>query len=363
MIDKTMMYYKKWQDNHSHLNGIIFFLSGFLFDLITIGRVDDYLNLLTQSLFLAITAVFIIYKYSDNMIIPSGKAEKLINRFGDEIYHFSLGSLLSAFTIFYFKSSSLANSLLFMIFMIFVLLINELEFIQKMGLLTKAILFQFCLFSFFSIIIPVLIGTTGFWIFLLSIALGLALTFGMVKLLIKLKTNKQLVYNQVLKPSVFLATFFLLFYLMRIIPPVPLSTKYIGVFHKLEKKDGQYILKHENPWWKFWNNGDQDFIAKPNDKIIIFTKIFSPKGFKDKILFHFKFKTKDSGYKTSDKIPMTIYGGRELGFRGFAYKKNYRPGDWKVFVETSDGLELGRISFTVTLDKTRRTQEFKTEIQ
>ena len=60
---------------------------------------------------------------------------------------------------------------------------------------------------------------------------------------------------------------------------------------------------------------------------------------------------------------MIIYGGRELGFRGYAYKNNYLPGDWKVFVETQDGLELGRISFNVSLDKTRRLRVFKDEVQ
>ncbi len=48
--------HKNWQDKYSHLNGALFFFSGFIFDLITLGRVDDYLNLMTQALFLVLSA-------------------------------------------------------------------------------------------------------------------------------------------------------------------------------------------------------------------------------------------------------------------------------------------------------------------
>jgi hypothetical protein len=347
MKEKIKTYYKNWQEDYSQYNAALFFIIGFIFDLITLGRVDDNLNLISQAFFLLMAALYILYKFSTNLIIPFKFIEKNIERFGDEAYHFCLGSLLSAFTIFYFKSSSLANSLIFMCCMILILLLNETEFIKKRGLLTKAILFQICLYSFSAMVIPTLIGHSGFWIFFLSLALSHLSSIGIARLLIKYKLDKLIVKRQFINPSYALLSFFLVFYLLRVIPPVPLSTKFIGIYHDIQKKNGQYVVKHENPWWRVWHNGDQNFIAKPGDKIIIFTSVFSPAGFKDKVYFHFKYKNKKSGWQTSDKIPMNIQGGRGLGFRGYAIKKNYSAGDWIVYVETSDGLELGRLSFNV----------------
>ena len=43
------------------------------------------------------------------------------------------------------------------------------------------------------------------------------------------------------------------------------------------------------------------------------------------------------GWTSSDVIPLTVTGGREQGFRGSAYKSNWRVGDWRVEVETEDG--------------------------
>jgi hypothetical protein len=51
------------------------------------------------------------------------------------------------------------------------------------------------------------------------------------------------------------------------------------------------------------------------------------------------------GWTLQDSIPVRIVGGREQGFRGYGVKSNYRPGQWKVQVETTDGREIGRVYF------------------
>ena len=45
---------------------------------------------------------------------------------------------------------------------------------------------------------------------------------------------------------------------------------------------------------------------------------------------------------------MTITGGRDKGFRGYAFKSNYSSGKWRVLVETKGGREIGRINFKIT---------------
>jgi hypothetical protein len=48
---------------------------------------------------------------------------------------------------------------------------------------------------------------------------------------------------------------------------------------------------------------------------------------------------------TTDRIPISITGGREKGYRWYTTKRRVQPGEWRVNVETEDGRVLGRITF------------------
>jgi len=139
---------------------------------------------------------------------------------------------------------------------------------------------------------------------------------------------------------------FLAFYLFRLIPPVPLSIPYIGVYHAVDKTQDSYRLSHERPWWRFWQNGDQWFSAQPGDKVVVYFRVFSPTHFSDQVLMRW-YRKEPRGWSLQDSIPINIVGGREQGFRGYGVKTNYQPGDWKVQVETTDEREIGRIYFDV----------------
>lgn len=70
-------------------------------------------------------------------------------------------------------------------------------------------------------------------------------------------------------------------------------------------------------------------------------------------------KDSEDGWLTSDKIPLTITGGREQGFRGYSFKYNYQPGDWQVRIETENGLEIGRISLEIEEDDNQEERDFR----
>jgi hypothetical protein len=145
--------------------------------------------------------------------------------------------------------------------------------------------------------------------------------------------------------STFLAFFFL--YVLKMVPPVPLSLEYAGIYHRVERKDGAFILTYDRPAWKFWQNGAQDFPAMPGDKVFAYVEIFAPSKFKDQIMVKWYFKEQKAGWVQYDSIPLTISGGRDNGYRGYATKSNYTPGDWQIRAETSDGREIGRLSFEI----------------
>ena len=136
---------------------------------------------------------------------------------------------------------------------------------------------------------------------------------------------------------------------------MPLSVQYMGIYHELEKAPvtsatGQtkteFLLKYERSFWKFWQNGAQDFLAEPDDKVVCFARIFAPARFKDEIIFHW-LKYERGRWQTMDKVKNQISGGRDAGYRALAVKANYDVGDWRVQIETTDGREIGRIHFTI----------------
>jgi hypothetical protein len=142
-------------------------------------------------------------------------------------------------------------------------------------------------------------------------------------------------------------TGFLVFYYVRLIPPVPLSIPFIGVYHAVEKSGDEYRLSHERPIWRVWQHGDQEFLAQPGDRIYVFFRIFSPTRFADQVQMRWFWKDDARGWVLQDSIPIKIVGGRAEGFRGYGFKSNYQPGDWKVQVETTDGREIGRVYFSL----------------
>ena len=252
------------------------------------------------------------------------------------ILHFLLGALLSLYAIFFFKSSSLFASFGFLAVLVTLLIANESARFRSLGLPFKFALLGLCWLSFFAYVIPILVGSMGTGVFLLSMLAGCvplgATAAGLPR-----------VRQQILLPLGCVLLGFLTLYFFRLIPPVPLSIPFIGVYHGVERTQQTYLLSHERPWWRFWHNGDQQFLAQPGDRVYVFFRVFSPTNFADQVLL--RWYRRGEGWALQDSIPIKITGGREAGFRGYGVKTNYQPGRWKVQVETTDGREIGRVYF------------------
>lgn len=349
--------------NETKLN-ISFFLFGFLFDVFTLSSVDDPISLIQQVVYLGLIGIILYYDtlQKSEKWNPTFKLEKIWH-YRSLILHFSLGSLLSIYSLFFIKSASLFSSLIFILFILAILVINEMSFVQKGSLSIKASLFVLCLFSFFSLIVPTLLGFVGWTPFILSLALTVGVLFFVLQKLQNQVQNQKLLFKTLAGPGIGVLSLFTFFYLMGWVPPVPLSVKSIGIYHVVALNNGNYELKYERPAWKFWQNGAQDFLARPQDKIIIFTQISSPSRFQDQVIYHWQLYSRKLGWVTQDKIPISIKGGREKGFRGYGVKQNYTTGEWRVLVETTHGREIGRIYFDIEkTDQMSDSREFRMDI-
>lgn len=338
---------KYYEENETKVD-IAFFLGGFVFDVFTLSDIDDPLSIAQQIIYLLITGSILYYEF----LVPLGlatvhkKLEK-IWKYRELIFHFILGSLLSVYSLFFLKSASLFASAIFVVLLMGLMVANELKVVKKSEVNIKIGLYIICVFSFFSIMIPVLLGFVGLIPFLLALAMTCLFIWCTWSLLLRKSHDRHVLGRKLVLPGVSVVGLFLLFYVVGWIPPVPLSVQNLGVYHKIEKVNGQFVLSYETPDWLFWHTGDQHFVAQPGDAIYIFARLFSPARFNDSVVLHWFFKDPRQGWVTTDRIPMKITGGRIGGYRGYALKQNYAEGEWRVSVETTDQREVGRIYFDV----------------
>lgn len=335
--------------NESKLD-IIFFVCGFIFDAWMVSHPDEPMVILQQAFYLFLISLIIHYEllFRLEKWQPSKWASK-IWPYQNFAIHFFLGTLLNVYSIFYIKSASLFSSVAFLFVMIFMIFMNELPFVKKSKEINlKVGLYSICLFSFFSILFPLLFGFIGFVPFCFSAISTLAVLLVQLRFLRNLVPEPGVLFHAIFAPVVIVVIIFSSFFFLGWIPPVPLSVKEQGIYHYLVKRDSHYYLYAEMNENSFWNFGKSTFHAEPDDKIYFYSQIFSPARISDKMIVHW-FKKNDVGiWESMDKVPVAIKGGREEGFRAFTFKSNYEAGEWKILVETSSGVEISRLYFNVT---------------
>ncbi len=354
----------EFKKRHSRYIAPAFFVGGFLFDAVMLDRVDSLKTIFQQTIYLLVILQILKFKALEESGAwqPSERIAKYWH-YNSEALNFFLGTLLNIYTLFYFKSSSLATSAIFIIIAFGLLVLNESPRFHERNLQIKFGLFSVAIFSFLFIIVTLSFSFVGYFPFLVSIAIGVFLFYSLYRTLALRIELKSKLKHIILLPVGVVAASLVALYFLRILPPIPLSVQYIGIFHNVEKvKTGgetRLVLSYDRPWWKFWQHGDQTFTAEPNDRIFCYARIFAPRNFKDQIIFHWLEHTRN-GWQTQDRIPGTISGGREAGFRTYVYKTHFDPGKWRVQIETTDGREVGRIGFTVESADASTSRTFRT---
>ena len=330
---------------------ITFFICGFIFDAWMVAHPDEPLAIFQQALYLFIIALLIHYEllFRLEKWQPTNFSKK-IWPYQNFAIHFCLGTLLNVYSIFYIKSASIFSSAVFLFLMFFMIFMNELPFVKKSKKINlKVGLYSICLFSFFSIVFPLLLGFIGLVPFCFSVMSTLLILLIQLRSLRNKVFEPGVLFHAIFAPIVIVVIIFTSFFFLGLIPPVPLSAKEQGVYHYLIKRDAHYYLYAEMNENSFWNFGKSTFHTEPGDKIYFYSQIFSPARISDKMIVHWFKKNNVGDWESMDKVPVAIKGGREEGFRAFTFKSNFDSGEWKILVETSSGVEISRLYFNVVM--------------
>jgi hypothetical protein len=343
---------REFRARHAKLLAVAAFLGGFLFDVMTLGRIDSGLTIAQQGVVLAVLGAILgceLLAAEGVVVFESPRARKLWE-FRLVATQFLFGGLMSAYAIFYFKSASVLGALVFIPLLGFLMvLVESARFRRGAGWLRVGV-YALCLSSYFAYVVPTLWGSLGVFPFVLAMLLTALLLWALHRVARWRGLSAAGARKGILLPGGAVIAAFTGLYFLALIPPVPLSLQYAGIYHGVEKEAGGYRLLHERAWWRVWERGDQYFRARPGDQIYLFARIFAPRAFRDEVRVRWLKHDARRGWVTWDVIPITILGGREQGFRGYAFKSNYEPGLWRVQLETVEGREIGRIRFHVVPD-------------
>lgn len=351
-----------FRERHAKAEIALFFAAGFAFDVFTLDRIDNWKNLLQQGLYLLVLGGLLLFdqRYRLRGDEPP-KGLRWLYRFNEDAAHFLLGSLLSSFALFFFKSASGLSAFVFLLVIFGLLVANELPRFRSKGPVIRFGLYSLALTSYFAYLLPVLTGRLGWYLFVGAMILAAAPFYLLFRAARRWSGDDHLARRQVIAPALSVQLLLGTLYFVGAIPPVPLSLQYVGVYHDVKKipESREYELHHERPDWKFWQRGDQTFRSRPGDKVFVFTRIFAPMSVEKgnlPIQFEWFYDHPEKGWtKSGSWTYSSLVGGRAEGFRVFATRSEPRPGNWRVDILAPDGRELGSIGFEVIPDE--RTEE------
>ena len=339
---------------HKKYAPLIFFIGGFIFDTLTLGRIDRLYDLIVLCLHMtALTVTLYLYnlaydgKWKNTFLQPYEEYFPLV-------IQFFFGGLSSAYVIYFSRSVSLSKTISFFVILVVLLFANE--FLKK-RISNKYLQFSVYFFlnlTFFTFMIPVFIKEMSTDVFIFSGLGSLVLTLTLIIIIYSKSPNtrSEIHKGKIIGIILSIYTITNIFYFLNLIPPVPLALDKGIVAHNIKLENNDYIVTYERGDSKmFWRDHKLKFIYRPGEKVYVFTSIFAPTDIVKSIFHRWKwYNDYTSEWEITDDIGYDITGGRDAGYRGYTFKNNVKKGLWKVEVITEEELVIGIINFEIVIN-------------
>lgn len=339
----------KWYERNERLFSSISLVAGFIFDIVTLKRVDLFWENVWIIAHLAVAAIGIVV-----LNLFKKRSQSAIHFYLIILIQFAFGGLFSTFLVFYFRSATLATSWPFILFLVVVFISNEVLKKQYLRVSFQIGVFFVALYAFAIYALPVVVHRISDLVFIGSGVVSIVMVWMLLRIL---RWAVPDVYHESrwsIAASIIVVLIVInTLYFTRLIPPLPLSLKDSGVFHGVVKtKSGDYEVSYEPRTFiekvSHYIFSNQVFHKKSGESVYVYGAVFSPAALTTETVHEWQwYDPAAEAWLVTNRFPITIVGGREGGYRSYSVKSNPRPGLWRVHIATKDNRIIGRISFEV----------------
>lgn len=328
-----------------------FLVSGFVLDVVTFRTLQIITTLWLQLGYAALAGVAICFThvFDARPHLTSSKILSYLRFLAPLAEQVAIGALLSSALLFYWFSGAFSVSWPLFAIISGVMVSSELFRHVYMRPTVQLSVLNFCLLSYFSILLPIVLKSLNGWVFILSGTLSTLLVLLIVFILGFLAPKLRALRPKLLVAVLMVYLIMSGFYFLKLIPPLPLAIKDAGIYHEVTRTEsGKYKLvgEPESTWQGLWPG--QTVHLNSGDPLYAFTAIFVPAELSTVIYHHWEYKNPATGDWTDQgMLHFVAKGGRQAGFRGYTLKSNLTAGRWRVTVQNHRGQVLGRLNFKI----------------
>ena len=266
------------------------------------------------------------------------------------VSQYAFGGLFIAFLSLYSRSAAFSLSWIFVAIIATLLIANERFVRFYMRFSFQVTILYTVLFSFLIFYVPLMVGGIGPHLFVLSgVASILIIAAFLYAMFYLVPTLVQDGRAAIARSIAVIFVIFNVLYFTNAIPPLPLALKEAGVYHRVTREGNAYkLLAEPNEWYEPFLRYNTEYHREPGESVSVYTAIFAPAGLTTSVVHEWQyFNEARDAWETRQRVPFSIVGGREEGYRGYTLKASPEVGPWRVNVTTEYGQVIGRVAFTV----------------
>lgn len=328
-------------------------VGGFVFDALTLTRVDEFWENFWVVAHLAIVTTAALLA---NLVENEPGAEEdpaklhfwLVN-----IMQFFFGGIFATYLVFYFRSGTIVTSWPFLALLAAAFVANE-RFKRHYARLTFQIALLFLAYYAFAIyLMPILFHRISTGIFLVSGAVALAAISLFIAALGRFSRERFIGKARWAVPLSIAGILISVnaLYFANLIPPLPLSLNDAGIYQSFTVNGpGNYTAQAEpRPWWNYFSWSPTVHVTA-GTTLYAYTAVFAPTALNTDIVHVWQwYDPAQRTWITRGRIPLAVSGGGSAGWRTFSLVPNVAAGAWRVNVETPQGALIGQMRFTVAI--------------
>lgn len=335
-------------NRHERWLGMVFFVTGMIWDLLTLRRIDNWVdNSILLTYYTLMAAVVVAHGH----IIGERRVVPWLIKFRHWLrpaIQFLLGALLSGLVIFYARSITWTTGSAYWGALVIGAVANEILLRRRVSYQALVVMIFLVGATIAGYLVPVVVGRLGLDLYRVALIIaliptGLLILMGIRERAFRSTNRIYITIGLLLGFSVLLDTA----YRYNWIPPVPLAVEAGGIYESSHRDGDAFVLTWRSDDFHFFRRDyGREVYWAPGDTVFAFSAVFAPTGLTERI-YHVWEQRQNDAWVPTDRIGYSVEGGRDGGYRGVTFKKQVDPGEWRVLVETSDGRTLTRIPFTV----------------